>query len=82
MAGLWNATSVFTSRVTMPSADQSAAMARTSSAVPEMTVDSGEALIAATTWVWPARRCSASANDNATRAIAPLPWTERKPRAR
>ncbi len=82
IAGLWKATSVFTARTTVPAAAQSAVSARTSSAVPEMTVEDGAALIAATTSVRPARRCSVSAKDSATRAMAPLPCTARNPRAR
>jgi hypothetical protein len=82
MAGLWNATSVFTRRTTMPCSVQSLLTSSTAATVPEITVDSGEALIAATTSERAPRRSSASAKRSRTNAIAPSPMTDRNPRAR
>ena len=66
----------------MPCSDQSWQTASTASVSPEMTDVSADALMAATTSVRPASRRSASAKGNRTRAMAPLPITDRNPRAR
>ncbi len=71
MAGLWKATSVFTRRTITPASDQSAAICSTAPWCPEMTVDVGEELMAATTSVRSPRRRAASSNGSCTSAMAP-----------
>ena len=82
MAGLWNATSVLTRRTITPSPDQSRQISSTAATAPDTTVDTGDALMAATTSVRPCSRRSASSNGRRTKAIAPRPITVRNPRAR
>ncbi len=73
----WKATSAATRRTTRFSASQARAVASTGSTSPAITVDDGEAAIAATTSLRSPSRARTSSKGRLTMAIAPLPATSR-----
>ncbi len=82
IAGLWKATSVSTLRTVTPCRAQVPHTCATASAAPQITVDAGDALMAATTSARPSRRRRPR---RSAAGPGPSPWspgTRRNPRAR